>query len=150
MYIIVDAVDESPNRPGIPSPREKVLQLMEELVDLHRPDIRICLTSRPEVDIRMVLEPLSSHAVSLHDECAKGGYYQLHRVGCRVRCEHAEVEVRGQANGYRFTVTKSERHVRHRIKISYSGGSRHDTGSDGLCVNWMHCGVVFQQAFGVP
>ena len=71
MYIIVDAVDESPNRPGIPSPREKVLQLMEELVDLHRPDIRICLTSRPEVDIRMVLEPLSSHAVSLHDECGQ-------------------------------------------------------------------------------
>ena len=68
MYIIVDAVDESPNRPGMPSPREKVLQLMEELVDLQRPDIRICLTSRPEVDIRMVLEPLASHAISLHDE----------------------------------------------------------------------------------
>ena len=68
MYIIVDAVDESPNKPGIPSPREKVLQLMEELVDLHHPDIRICLTSRPEVDIRMVFEPLASHAVSLHDE----------------------------------------------------------------------------------
>jgi hypothetical protein len=68
VYIIVDAVDESPNRPGIPSSREKVLRLMEELVDLHHPDIRICLTSRPEVDIRMVLEPLASHAVSLHDE----------------------------------------------------------------------------------
>ena len=68
VYIIVDAVDESPNRPGMPSPREKVLQLMEELVDLQRPDIRICLTSRPEVDIRMVLERLASHAISLHDE----------------------------------------------------------------------------------
>ena len=68
MYIIVDAVDESPNKPGMPSPREKVLQLMEELVDLQRPDIRICLTSRPEVDIRMVLERLASHAISLHDE----------------------------------------------------------------------------------
>jgi hypothetical protein len=68
VYIIVDAIDESPNKPGIPSPREKVLQLMEELVDLHHPNIRICLTSRPEVDIQMVLEPLASHAVSLHDE----------------------------------------------------------------------------------
>ena len=68
MYIVVDAVDESPNKPGIPSPREKVLQLMEELVDLHHPDIHICLTSRPEVDIRTVLAPLASHAVSLHDE----------------------------------------------------------------------------------
>lgn len=68
IYIIVDAVDESPNRPGIPSPREKVLKLMEELVGLRHPDIRVCITSRPEVDIRTVLEPLASHAVSLHDE----------------------------------------------------------------------------------
>jgi hypothetical protein len=64
----MDAMDESPNKPGIPSPREKVLQLMEELVDPRHPDIRVCITSRPEVDIRRVLEPLASHAVSLHDE----------------------------------------------------------------------------------
>ena len=68
VYIIVDAVDECPNRPGIPSPREKVLQLLRELVDLHHPDLRICITSRPEVDIRTVLESLASHAVSLHGE----------------------------------------------------------------------------------
>ena len=68
VYIIVDAVDESPNNLGIPSPREKVLQLMKELVDLRHPDIRVCVTSRPEVDIRMVIEPLASHPVSLHDE----------------------------------------------------------------------------------
>jgi hypothetical protein len=68
VYIIVDAVDECPNRPGMPSPREKVLQFVKELVDLHHPDIRVCITSRPEVDIRSVLEPLASHAVSLHDE----------------------------------------------------------------------------------
>jgi hypothetical protein len=68
VFIIVDAVDESPNRPGIPSPREKILQLIKELVDLRHPDIRLCITSRPEVDIRAVLEPLASHAMSLHDE----------------------------------------------------------------------------------
>jgi hypothetical protein len=68
VYIIVDAVDESPNKPGIPSPREKVLQLVKELIDLDHPDIRLCITSRPEADIRTVLEPLASHAVSLHDE----------------------------------------------------------------------------------
>ena len=67
-YIILDGVDESPNRPGIPSPREKVLQLLKELVDLRHQDIRICITSRPEVDIRAVLEPLAPHAVSLHSE----------------------------------------------------------------------------------
>jgi hypothetical protein len=68
VYIVVDAVDESPNRPGIPSPREKVLHLMKELLDLHHPHLRVCITSRPEVDIRMVLETLASHAMSLHDE----------------------------------------------------------------------------------
>ena len=57
VYIIVDAVDESPNKPGIPSPREKVLRLMKELVDLCHSDIRVCITSRPEVDVRTVLEP---------------------------------------------------------------------------------------------
>ena len=32
IYLIVDALDESPNAPGIPSPRQKVLQLVKELV----------------------------------------------------------------------------------------------------------------------
>ena len=73
VYIIVDAVDESPNRPGIPSPREKVLWLIEELVALRHPDIRVCITSRPEVDIRTVLEPLASHTVALHDERGQKG-----------------------------------------------------------------------------
>ena len=68
MYIIVDAVDECPNKPGIPSPREKVLQLMKELVDLRHRGLRVCITSRPEVDIRTSLESLLSHVVSLHDE----------------------------------------------------------------------------------
>ena len=68
VYIIVDAVDESLNNPGIPSPREKILQLMKELVEVRHPDVRVCITSRPEVDIRTALKPLASHAVSLHDE----------------------------------------------------------------------------------
>ena len=68
IYLIVDALDESPNSPGIPSPREMVLQLLEELVELRLPSLRICVTSRPEIDIRGVLEPLTSFRVSLHDE----------------------------------------------------------------------------------
>jgi hypothetical protein len=78
VYIIVDAVDECAvneclNNPGIPSPRENVLRLIKELVDLHHPDIRVCITSRPEVDIRMVFGPLASHAVSLHDQAGQRG-----------------------------------------------------------------------------
>ena len=67
-YLIIDALDESPNAPGIPSPRERVLQLVKDLVELRLPDLHICVTSRPEVDIRDVLEPLTSCRVSLHDQ----------------------------------------------------------------------------------
>ena len=66
-YIIIDAIDECPNTPGIPSPREKVLNLVEGLVNSH-PDLRICITSRPEQDIRTILESLTSHHISLHDQ----------------------------------------------------------------------------------
>ena len=67
-YIIMDAVDECPITSGIPSPREEVLELVDELVGLHLPNLRICVTSRPEVDIQAVLESLTSRPVSLHDE----------------------------------------------------------------------------------
>src|SRR5713101_6443703 len=68
VYIIIDALDECPVTTGLPSPREKVLELIEELVNLHAPDLRICVTSRPEADILPVLEPLASCSVSLHVE----------------------------------------------------------------------------------
>ena len=68
IYIIVDALDECPNFSGTPSAREEVLDLIEELVNLNRPNVHLCVASRPEIDIRMVLEPLTSLRISLHDE----------------------------------------------------------------------------------
>ena len=68
IYLIIDALDESPNTSGISSPREMVLQLVKELVDLSLPNLHICVTSRPEFDIRNVLEPLTSRRISLHDQ----------------------------------------------------------------------------------
>jgi NACHT domain-containing protein len=68
IYLIIDALDESPNTSGILSPREIVLQLLKELVELSLPDLHIFVTSRPEIDIRNVLEPLTSRRVSLHDQ----------------------------------------------------------------------------------
>jgi len=67
-YLIIDTLDESPNTSGISSPREMILQLVKELVDLSLPNLHICVTSRPEIDIRNVLEPLTSRRVSLHDQ----------------------------------------------------------------------------------
>src|SRR6266403_940535 len=67
-YLIIDALDESPNTSGISSPREMVLQFLKELVDLPLPNLHICVTSRPEFDIRDVLQPLTSRRVTLHDQ----------------------------------------------------------------------------------
>jgi hypothetical protein len=68
IYVIVDALDECPDTSGVKSPREKVLALVRELVVLRIPNLRLCITSRPDVDIRNVLEPLASNRMSLHDE----------------------------------------------------------------------------------
>jgi hypothetical protein len=68
VYLIVDALDECPNTSSMPSPREKVLKLVEALIDLQLANLRICVTSRPETDIKALLEPLAFHSISLHDE----------------------------------------------------------------------------------
>src|SRR6267154_2235574 len=68
IYIIVDALDECPNLSGTPSAREEVLELIEELVNLGHPNVRLCVASRPEMDIRVILDPLTALKISLHDE----------------------------------------------------------------------------------
>jgi hypothetical protein len=68
VYIIVDALDECPNSPGTPSAREDVLEFVKEIVDLKLPNVNLCVASRPEMDIRLVLEPLTTLKISLHDE----------------------------------------------------------------------------------
>ena len=68
IYIVVDALDECPNFPGRPSARDEVLELIEELVELELPNLHLCVASRPEIDIRTVLEPLTTLKISLHDE----------------------------------------------------------------------------------
>lgn len=71
VYIIVDALDESPIA-GMPSPREKVLKLIKELIDQSHPNMRLCVTSHPEVDIRTFLqEPLPFPNVSLDDQAGQ-------------------------------------------------------------------------------
>ena len=68
MYIIIDAIDECPTFSGTPSAREKVLDLVTDLVNLRNPNLHLCVTSRPEADVRAALLPLVSHSVSLHNE----------------------------------------------------------------------------------
>jgi hypothetical protein len=68
VYLIVDALDECPNTSSIPSPRDEVLNLVEELIESEISNLRICVTSRPETDIKDALGPLVPHSVCLHDE----------------------------------------------------------------------------------
>jgi hypothetical protein len=68
IYIIIDALDECPNVSGMPSAREQVLELVEELSRLDLPNVHFCVASRPEIDIRKVLDRLKPLQISLHDE----------------------------------------------------------------------------------
>ena len=68
VYLILGALDECPNTSGEPSFREQVLDLVKDLVDLRLPSLHICVTSRPEVDIKDALRCIASHSVSLHNE----------------------------------------------------------------------------------
>ena len=104
IYLIVDALDESPDNSGIPSSRETVLQLLKELVNLSLPNLHICVTSRPEINIRHVLEPLTSLRVSLHDQSGQKQdiadyvrsvvYSDLEQIMRRWRTEDKELVVR--------------------------------------------------------
>jgi NACHT domain len=68
IYLIVDALDECPNDSGLPTAREEVLDLINNLVSLHLPNLHICVTSRPEIDIQTALEPLTTLRISLHNQ----------------------------------------------------------------------------------
>jgi hypothetical protein len=68
VFLIIDALDECPNVSIIPSPRKKILSLVVQLMESQVTNLRICVTSRPEIDIKGVLEPLTFRSISIHDE----------------------------------------------------------------------------------
>jgi hypothetical protein len=68
VYIIIDGLNECTSSSGTPTPRRKVLNVLKELVNLNLLNLRICITSRPESDIKAVLDPLPFRQVSLQDE----------------------------------------------------------------------------------
>ena len=70
IYIIVDALDECPasDVSGRLSAREEVLELIKEVVSLKLQNLHLCVASRPEIDVKMVLEPLKPLEISLDDE----------------------------------------------------------------------------------
>jgi len=71
LYLIIDALDESPNSSGYPTSRERVLDALQALIKLELPQVHFCITSRPEIDIRDVLDPLAIHNIALHDQAGQ-------------------------------------------------------------------------------
>jgi len=67
---VIDALSECPITSGTPSPRRSVLDFLKDLVSRKYPNLRICITSRPEQDIQVTLNPLTSPScrLSLHEE----------------------------------------------------------------------------------
>jgi len=68
VFLVVDALDECPISRGILTPRAQVLEIVRVLIELNLPHLHFCITSRPEFDIREVLDPLEPSSVSLHDQ----------------------------------------------------------------------------------
>ena len=68
VYLIVDALDECSSPSAFRSPRAEILSFIEELVTTQILNLRVCVTSRLELDIKDVLDPLTFRSVSLHDE----------------------------------------------------------------------------------
>jgi len=70
LFVIMDALDECPDDTGLLTPREAVLNLVKDLVHQasRLPNLHVCVTSRPEIDIQNKLKPLAVHAISLHEE----------------------------------------------------------------------------------
>ena len=68
IYLIIDALDECPDASTWPTSRQEVLMFLEQLVMSRLGNLRICVTSRPETDIKVVLEPLACRSISIHDE----------------------------------------------------------------------------------
>ena len=67
VYLIIDALDECPNS-GYPTARGQVLVIIQELMDLKLPRVHLCITSRPEIDIQEVLDPLATYNVPLPEQ----------------------------------------------------------------------------------
>jgi hypothetical protein len=97
------ALNECSNTSAVRSPRAKVLNLIEELIKSQFSNLRICVTSRPETDIKDVLDTLTFRSVSLHDEGGQKGdiddyiksviYTSTHPKNRRWKAEHKQLVI---------------------------------------------------------
>ena len=151
IYLIMDALDESPITSGIPSARESVLQLLKELVDLVLPKLHICAMSRPEIDIRNTIKPLTSLRVSLHDQT--GQKEDIANYVRSVVYSNSDTNMKRWKNEDKELVVKTlteraEGMYVNYFHVCYACFDCH-TGSGGCFASWKSYGTVFRRAFDV-
>ena len=71
LFIIIDALDECTDTPGIQSPQEAILDIVNDLAHLRHPNLHLCVSSHPEVDVEAKLLPLAVIPVSLHGQSGR-------------------------------------------------------------------------------
>jgi hypothetical protein len=146
-YIIIDALDESPNISGMPSAREKVLQFLEDLVSSQLPNVHICVSSRTEIDIWSILEPLAQFRVSLHEESG-----QMADISGYIKSV-----VHSDRNMRRWTADNKQRVIESLSEkadgmqvipplVSLVRRSINVAGSDGFTACWTSCADASPQA----
>ena len=152
VYLIIDGLDECPDSSGLPSPREQVLDLLKELVELSLPNLHICVTSRPEIDIRATLEPLTTRCVSLHDQTGQ----KKDIIDYVTFVVYSDTKMRRWRDEDKKLVieTLSERadgmYVYSPAAQPYeSSYLLTESGFAGYTANWRHSGTVFHRAYGI-
>jgi hypothetical protein len=147
IYIILDALDECPNNSGLPTAREEVLDLVNDLVTLCPPKLHMCVTSRPEIDIQTVLEPLTSLRVSLHNQTGQKEDI-MDYVSSVVLSDKKMGRWREEDRKLVIETLSERADGMYGVFLHASIGSHVLIGSDGCIASWRHCGTVFHQVSG--
>ena len=74
LFIIIDALDECTDTPGIQSSQEAILDIVNDLAHLshlRHPNLHLCVSSHPEIDVEAKLLPLAVIPVSLHGQSGR-------------------------------------------------------------------------------
>ena len=150
IYLIMDGLDESPITSGIPSARESVLQLLKELVDLGLPKLHICATSRPEIDIRNAIEPLTPPRVSLHNQT--GQKEDIAEYVRSIVYSNSDTNMKRWKKEDKELVVKTLAERADGMYVNYfmlvMPVSNYQTGSVGCFASWKSYGTVFRRASG--
>ena len=150
LYVVLDALDECPNSSGIPTRRQQVLKIVKELTNLELPHLRFCVTSRPEIDIREVLEPLNPYTMSLQNQAGQSSdlaQYVQSVVQSDATMQKWPEEVKKSVVD---TLTKKAAGMYVTMVIIIRTGLSCDgLGFDGRTVSWKHCADVLYAGFRV-